>query len=225
MLVAAACSVVVDLPSTEQPAVGGGGSGGELPVGGMNEQGGGGAVSVSSSGAAGGPSVGGSGGGGNGGAGGSHGSGICGTRVTTGSEAVDACYSDSCCPAFDACRANAACVECMDGIGANCSDDPLYQSLTECVEGNCPSDMCDTGIGYSDPMTGDPDFDCHVCATTSCCIPLLECIQDGSQVDVSMCVDCLNEDTACDAAIPEVQVAAVEFLDCIEANCMLECPP
>lgn len=154
------------------------------------------------------------------------GNGICNSGLTTGSDAYDGCLTASCCGDFDACISDAICQACLTGSGSGCEANQLFNSFYACNDNSCPTDICDTGIGFTEPSTADPNFACNACADANCCASLSTCVQGGSDQEVNRCLDCLDspDGSACLAAPAVVRTGAIDFNACIETSCNAECP-
>ena len=147
--------------------------------------------------------------------------GICGSDLSYQSEVHTQCVSDNCCASFDPCYADATCAACLQNPeGAGCDTDTLYEAYNVCLDANCPTDVCGTGIGYSNSGTGDPIYACNSCLSTNCCTDLTTCVGDGSSAAIQICLDCLNGLTCTDTAI---QAAADAFNACETASCAADC--
>ena len=147
--------------------------------------------------------------------------GVCGTDLSYQNAAKDTCLTTNCCPTFDPCNADATCQTCLTGSGAGCDTNALFQAYTTCLDGSCPTDMCGTGIGFSDQNTGDPIFACNSCGAAHCCTDLTACVGDGSQAALDLCIACLNGDASCTDSV--IQGHAQSFNTCISSSCASEC--
>lgn len=121
--------------------------------------------------------------------------------------------------------ANGACQPCLTGSGTGCDSDPLYAAFNACADNFCPTDMCASGIGFTDTATQDPIFACNECGDQFCCASLNTCVQGGSDPEVNTCLACLGNEnsSACLAASATVRNAAITFNSCIASNCANEC--
>lgn len=70
-------------------------------------------------------------------------SGLCGTSMSMGEAAQDACVNAHCCTEFTACDGNAGCSACLGGQGKGCESNPLLRAFWRCHEEN----HCDTTAG------------------------------------------------------------------------------
>jgi len=143
--------------------------------------------------------------------------GVCGTGLAYGSDVLNQCVDNSCCPSFNACEQNAACYDCLTGSGTNCSSNALFGSYNACLDTNCPTDFCDSGIGYYNGQ--DPLFACNQCVDGSCCSYLASCIALGT----TACIDCLTtpSTTTCGSQAVVNDIAA--FNSCVSTSCSAAC--
>jgi hypothetical protein len=147
--------------------------------------------------------------------------GVCGTELTYDDLAVDACVTEHCCSSFTPCDSDADCHGCLLGSGSSCDSNALYQAYKTCLTDSCPTDICGTGIGFSDQDTGEPVFACNACGASQCCSDLSSCVGDGSASALDLCIACLNAEAGCtDSAI---QGYAQGFNTCISSSCANEC--
>ncbi len=144
---------------------------------------------------------------------------VCGSGLTTGTDALDQCITDSCCTSFTPCINDVACYNCLLNQGDNCDNNTLYTNYFTCSDSACPGDICGSGVGF------DGAFDCNSCGDTYCCADIGTCIQGGTQTEVSNCIDCLNDpaSAACAAHAAVVGTSATAFNACLESNCPIEC--
>lgn len=148
--------------------------------------------------------------------------GICNSGLTTGSANYDGCLTDSCCTSFNACVANATCSACLtDSTG--CEGNSLFNAFTTCSENACPTDICDTGIGFT--LGSEPHIACNACADQFCCAHLTTCVQGGSDDEVNQCLVCLADPDglACEEVTPGVRDAAIDFNACVDTQCSTQC--
>ncbi len=156
--------------------------------------------------------------------------GICGSGLTLGDDDIDACLTASCCDSFNACTGDTDCNACLTNAAApGCDSNTLYMAYTTCSDTNCPGDFCDTGIGFG------TNFACNSCAddaANGCCASATTCIAGGTMPEIQLCLNCMNECTAVDAANgcagicvvgSAEETAAAEFNTCTQTNCAAEC--
>jgi hypothetical protein len=153
-----------------------------------------------------------------------NGGGVCMSGLTTGSSGHDACISSNCCTQFNSCASDPGCQDCLLGTGTGCDTNPLYDAYATCDETACPTEVCGTGISFTD-ANGDPAFACVQCAEDNCCTDYTTCTGTGSVADVNQCITCLNNASApaCLSAPGAVQAAAQSANACLENQCAGPC--
>lgn len=149
--------------------------------------------------------------------------GICGTGATTNYGSLDQCLTDSCCPTFNACAAEANCAACLGGMGTNCDSDPQFAAFNACSETGCPANICGYGISLQDANM-EPFVDCHACLNTNCCEPMDRCMVNNPPSDSQLmaCLECVNSGPSCD---PNLMMPAQEFTTCMQTTCAEACNP
>ena len=153
--------------------------------------------------------------------------GICGGDLGYTSEAMNTCITDSCCASWDPCYADIDCNACLqDPEVSGCDENALLTAYNTCKDANCPTDMCESGIGYYEGGT-DPIFDCNVCGDTNCCTSLVTCVggtvPDPEQAAVDLCIECLTDSGGSTCTDEAIGTAADEFNACIASQCASEC--
>lgn len=134
-------------------------------------------------------------GGGGGGDGG--GTGLCGTSASTGDATVDGCLGAHCCPSFNACYADTACVACLaNPSGAGCSSNTKYAAFDTCWTDNCDTSGGGGGGGGTGTLCGTTestgDVTVDACLDSHCCTPFDACYSDAS------CQGCMyGQGTSC----------------------------
>ena len=146
---------------------------------------------------------------------------VCGSGMSYQVPAIDTCLTTFCCDSFNPCAADLSCQTCLTGSGSGCDTNALYQAFLGCFDGNCPADVCGSGIQFSDQNTGDPAFDCNGCAGESCCADVTSCVGDGSDAAIQLCLACLNGDASC--TDQTIQGYAEAFMSCVGSSCASEC--
>ena len=159
---------------------------------------------------------------------------ICGGMIS-GLPGFNSCMTKStCCTSWTACENDAGCNPCLlDATNAGCDTNTLFAPVVTCENANCPTDICETGIGFfitypNDPSTDSDDgqdvnVDGNKCACTNCSDSIIACADpsgngstDPNDPEIQACVACLNADASCGAGA--VKDAADAFQTCITTN-------
>jgi hypothetical protein len=153
---------------------------------------------------------------------------ICGTDLgIQASPNANACIQGNCCGSFNPCEEDIDCNACLqDPMVAGCDVNVLFTAYQECLDENCPSDICGSQISFVttyDNDAQDANYELTLCAQEGCCAEMTACADpdaDGylemDDPGVADCLDCLQGLASCPAAI---EPAAEAFNTCFEAAC------
>jgi len=159
-------------------------------------------------------------GGGNGGSGG--GGGACSGDPGLEPEFFSECVEGSCCSEFERCSADEICGDCLTSPAAGCETDPLYVPYLGCVEVECPTSFCGTGVGT---FAGNDPIACNKCIDENCCTAVVECLGGEGEPDFADCVACIEDPSGTDClnASAATQAAAADWVMCQETSCAVQC--
>jgi len=151
---------------------------------------------------------------------------LCGTDLGYAGLMRDACISSFCCDAYLPCHDDTDCYDCLlDPEQPGCDTNALRATYLACSAEHCPTELCDTGLGYWQDTT--PMLACMSCTQAHCCEALVACVggvvPDPPAADVDLCIDCLGDPDGPACTDPGIQHAAKWYNACWAAHCEQPC--
>ena len=162
-------------------------------------------------------------------------------KPSTGADACEICYLDSCCDEVTTCEGSSECQSATSCI-AGCSTDSCVENcvnqypsgsmelldVLECMDGYCSAECgsggSTTGGGECTPSVGADA--CEICTADSCCDEMTTCEDSADCIDALYClVDCSTDSCAqnCVNQYPAGSLLLLDVFDCMDTYCSGEC--